>query len=75
VLGVKPIDNNQVVLTVNIYLLMFQNLVPFLKTRKNQNYLSQQMKKQIDTGKKISELAKADIHTLFVKSLPAIVTI
>ena len=37
------------------------DLVPFLKTRKNQNYLSQQMKKQIDTGKKISELAKADI--------------
>ena len=37
------------------------DLVPFLKTRKNQNYLSQQMKKQIDIGKKISELAKADI--------------
>lgn len=37
------------------------DLVTFLKTKKNQRYLSLQMKKQIKIGKKISELAKQEI--------------
>lgn len=43
-------------------LIIGNDLVSFLKTNKNQSFLSQQLRKQIAIGKEISDFAKDDIN-------------